>query len=175
MTVSQVVMVPVFCRFCCHVRSSFFFFCRCESALAINIVMTSGEDVSKEGHGGGQAMVTLKPMVVYGQAWFVVGGDVGSGLKDRSNGRACRSDSRWRSGSTSSFDEGIRCPAVERRGARVVVVARPSRIELWAPILLMCLHWKSGHRRDRCGVRMGRKVCQLGQRVGGKVCFCKRG
>ena len=24
MTVSQVVMVPVFCRFCCHVRSSFF-------------------------------------------------------------------------------------------------------------------------------------------------------
>ena len=25
MTVSQVVMVPVFCRFCCHVRSSFFF------------------------------------------------------------------------------------------------------------------------------------------------------
>jgi hypothetical protein len=61
-------------------------------------------------------------------------------LKDRSNGRACRSDSRWRSGSASSFDEGIRCPAVERRGARVVVVARPSRIELWAPILLMCLH-----------------------------------
>jgi hypothetical protein len=47
-------------------RPIFFFsyFCRCESALAINIVMTLGEVVSKEGHGGGQAMVTLKPMVV---------------------------------------------------------------------------------------------------------------
>jgi hypothetical protein len=80
-------------------RPIFFFsyFCRCESALAINIVMTSGEGVSKEGHGGGQAMVTSKPMVVYGQVWLVVGGDVGSELKDRLNGRACRSDSRWRS------------------------------------------------------------------------------
>jgi hypothetical protein len=28
------------------------------------IVMTSGEVGSKEGHGGGQAMVTSKPMVV---------------------------------------------------------------------------------------------------------------
>jgi len=55
------------------------YFCRCESALAVNIVMTSGEVGSKERHGGGQAMVMSKPMVVYGQAWFVVGGDVGSG------------------------------------------------------------------------------------------------
>ena len=46
-------------------RPIFFFsyFCRCESALAVNIVMTSGEVGSKEGHGG-QAMVTSKPMVV---------------------------------------------------------------------------------------------------------------
>ena len=47
-------------------RPIFFFsyFCICELALAVNIVMTSGEVGSKEGHGGGQAMVTLKPMVV---------------------------------------------------------------------------------------------------------------
>jgi hypothetical protein len=98
MTVSQVVMVPCFLSVLLS-RPIFFFsyFCRCESALAINIVMTSGEGVSKEGHGGGQAMVTSKPMVVYGQVWLVVGGDVGSELKDRLNGRACRSDSRWMS------------------------------------------------------------------------------
>ena len=96
--------------------------------MAVGIVMTSGEVGSKEGHGDGQAMVTLKPVVVYVQAWFVIGGDVGSGLKDRSNGWACGSDGRWRSGSTSSFDKGGRYPAVEMRGARVV--ARPSRIEL---------------------------------------------
>jgi hypothetical protein len=36
----------------------------CDSALAVNIVMTSGEVGSKEGHGGGQAMVTLKPIGV---------------------------------------------------------------------------------------------------------------
>ena len=70
----------------------------------------------------------------------MLGGDVGSGLKDRSNGRACGSDGRWSSGSMSSFDGGSRYPTVERRGARVV--ARPSRIELWVLILLMCLHWK---------------------------------
>ena len=108
--------------------------------MAINIVMTSGEVGSKEGHGGGQAMVTSKPMVVYGQAWLVLGGDVGSGLKNRSNGRACGSDGRWSSGSMSSFDDGSRYPAIERRGARVV--ASPSRIELCSPILLMCLHWE---------------------------------
>jgi hypothetical protein len=47
-------------------RPIFFFsyFCRCESALAVNIVMTSGEVGSNEGHGVGQAMVTSKPMVV---------------------------------------------------------------------------------------------------------------
>ncbi len=47
-------------------RPIFFFsyFCRCESALAVNIVMTSGEVGSKEGHGGWQAMVTSMPMVV---------------------------------------------------------------------------------------------------------------
>ena len=65
------------------------------------------------------------------------GGDVGSRLKDRSNVRACGLDSRWSSGSMSIFDDGSRYPAVERRG-----VASPSRIELCAPILLMCLHWK---------------------------------
>ena len=59
---------------------------------------------------------------------MVVCGDVGSGLKDRSNGQAGGSEGRWRSGSMSSFDKGSRYPAVERRGARVV--ARPSWIEL---------------------------------------------
>jgi hypothetical protein len=34
------------------------------------------------------------------------GGDVGSGLKDRSYGRVCGSEGRWRSGSTSSLDKG---------------------------------------------------------------------
>jgi len=70
----------------------------------------------------------------------VLGGDVGSGLKDNSNGRACGSEGRWSSGSISSFDDGSRYLAVDRRCARVV--ASPSRIELCAPILLMCLHWK---------------------------------
>jgi hypothetical protein len=72
-------------------------------------------------------MVMPNPIVVQGQTWLVVGGDVGSGLKERSNGRTSGSDGRWRSGSTSSFDEGSSYPAVERRGARVV--ARPLRIE----------------------------------------------
>ncbi len=40
------------------------------------------------------------------------GGDVGSGLKDRSNGQTCGSEGRWRSGSTSSLDKGRRYPAV---------------------------------------------------------------
>ncbi len=44
----------------------------------------------------------------------MLGGYVGSGLKDRSNGRACGSDGRWSSGSMSSFDDGSRYPAVER-------------------------------------------------------------
>ena len=43
----------------------FSYFCRFESALAVNIVVTFLEEVgSKEEHGGGQAMVTSKPMVV---------------------------------------------------------------------------------------------------------------
>ena len=32
------------------------------------------------------------------------GGDDGSGLNERSNGRACGSEGRWSSGSISSFD-----------------------------------------------------------------------
>ena len=65
MTVSPVVVVPVILSVLFS-RPIFFFsyFCRCESALAIDIVMTSGEVGSKEGHGGGKAMVTSKPMVV---------------------------------------------------------------------------------------------------------------
>jgi len=65
MTVSPVVVVPVILSVLFS-RPIFFFsyFCRCESALAVNIVMTSEEVGSKEGHGGGQAMVTSKPMVV---------------------------------------------------------------------------------------------------------------
>ena len=42
----------------------FLYFCRRELELAVNIMMTSGEVGLKEGHGGGQAMVTAKPMVV---------------------------------------------------------------------------------------------------------------
>ena len=56
------------------------------------------------------------------------GGDVGSGLKDKSYGWASGSEGRWKSGSTSSLDKGRRYPAMERRGARGV--AKPSRIEL---------------------------------------------
>ena len=65
MTVSLVVMVPVILLvlLSCPIFVVLYF-CGCESALAVNIVMTLGEVVSKEGHGGGQAMVTLKPMVV---------------------------------------------------------------------------------------------------------------
>ena len=70
----------------------------------------------------------------------MLGGDAGSGLKDKSNGRAWGSEGRWSSGSISSFDDGSRYPAMDRRGARVV--ASPLWIELCAPILLMCLHWK---------------------------------
>jgi hypothetical protein len=65
MTVWPVVVVPVI-LLVLFSRPIFFFsyFCRCESALAVNIVMTSGEVGSKEGRGGGQAMVKSKPMVV---------------------------------------------------------------------------------------------------------------
>ncbi len=56
------------------------------------------------------------------------GGDVGSGLKDKSNGWANGSEGKRRSGLTLSLDEGRRYPAVERRCARVV--AKPLRIEL---------------------------------------------
>ena len=54
----------------------FSYFCRCEWALAINIVVTSGEVRSKEGHGGGLVIVMSKPIVVYGQVWLMRGGDV---------------------------------------------------------------------------------------------------
>jgi hypothetical protein len=65
MTVSPVVIVPVILSVLFS-RPIFFFsyFCRCESSLAVNIVMTSGEVGSNEGHGVGLAMVTSKPMVV---------------------------------------------------------------------------------------------------------------
>ncbi len=65
MTVLPVVVMPVLLSVL-FLRPIFFFsnFCRCESALADKIVVTSGEVESKEGHGGGQAMVTSKPMVV---------------------------------------------------------------------------------------------------------------
>ena len=51
-------------------RPIFFFsyFCRCVSALAVYIVVTSGEVGLKEGYGGGLVIVILKPTVVYGQA-----------------------------------------------------------------------------------------------------------
>ncbi len=51
-------------------RPIFFFsyFCRCVSALAVYIVVTSGEVGLKEGYGGGLVIVISKPTVVYGQA-----------------------------------------------------------------------------------------------------------
>lgn len=66
------------------------------------------------------------------------GGEEGSGLKERSNGRACGSEGRRSCGSVSIVEEGRRYPAVVRRGPRVV--ANPSRIKLWAPILLIRRH-----------------------------------
>ncbi len=42
----------------------FSYFCRCLSALAFNIVVTSGEVGLKEGYGGGLVIVTSKPTVV---------------------------------------------------------------------------------------------------------------
>ena len=65
MTVSPVVVVPVILSVLfLHPIFFFSYFCRCESALAVNIVVTSGEVGSKEGHGDGQAMVTSKLTVV---------------------------------------------------------------------------------------------------------------
>ena len=64
-SVSPTVMVPVLGLVLLS-RPIFFFsyFCRCVSALAVNIVVTSGEVGSKEGHGGGLVIVTSKPTVV---------------------------------------------------------------------------------------------------------------
>ena len=65
MTVSPVVVVPVILSVLfLHPIFFFSYFCRCELALAVNIVVTSGEVGSKEGHGDGQAMVTSKLTVV---------------------------------------------------------------------------------------------------------------
>ena len=60
------------------------------------------------------------------------GGDDGSGLKERSNGRACGSEGRRSCGSISIVEEGRRYPAVVRRRPRVL--AKPLRIKLWAPL-----------------------------------------
>jgi len=67
--VSPTVMVPVVGSVLLS-RPIFFFsyFCRCVLALAVKIVVTSGEVGLKEGYGGGLVIVTLKPTVVYGQA-----------------------------------------------------------------------------------------------------------
>ena len=67
--VSPTVMMPVVGSVLLS-RPIFFFsyFCRCVSALAVNIVVTSGEVGLKEGYGGGLVIVTSKPTVVYGQA-----------------------------------------------------------------------------------------------------------
>ena len=64
-TVSPTVMVPVVVSVLLS-RPIFFFsyFCRCVSALAVNIGVTSGEAGSKEGYGGRLVMVTSKPTVV---------------------------------------------------------------------------------------------------------------
>ncbi len=62
---SPTVMVPVVGLVLLS-RPIFFFsyFCRCLSALAVNIVVTSGEVGLKEGYDGGLVIVTSKPTVV---------------------------------------------------------------------------------------------------------------
>ena len=62
--VSPTVVVPVVGSVLLS-RPIFFFsyFCRCVSALAVNVV-TSGEVGLKEGHGGGLVIVTSNPTVV---------------------------------------------------------------------------------------------------------------
>ena len=64
-SVSPTVMVPVVGLVLLS-RPIFFFsyFCRCLSALAVSIVVTSGEVGLKEGYGGGLVIVTSKPTVV---------------------------------------------------------------------------------------------------------------
>ena len=64
-SVSPTVMVPVVGSVLLS-RPIFFFsyFCRCLSALAVSIVVTSGEVGLKEGYGGGLVIVILKPTVV---------------------------------------------------------------------------------------------------------------
>ena len=67
--VSPIVMVPVVgLVLLSHPIFFFSYFCRCVSALAISIVVTSGEARLKEGYGGGLVIVTSKPTVVCGQA-----------------------------------------------------------------------------------------------------------
>ncbi len=63
--VSPTVMVPVFGSVLLS-RPIFFssYFCRCVSALVVNIVVTSGEVGLKEGYGGGLVIVTSNPTVV---------------------------------------------------------------------------------------------------------------
>ena len=63
--VSPTVMVPVVGSVLLS-RPIFFFsyFCRSVSALADNIVVTSGEVGLKDGHGGGLVIVTSNPTVV---------------------------------------------------------------------------------------------------------------
>ena len=63
--VSPTVMVPVAGSVLLS-RPIFFFsyFCRCVSALAVNIVVTLGEVGLKEGYGGGLVIVTSNPTVV---------------------------------------------------------------------------------------------------------------
>ena len=65
MTVSLMVVIPIV-GLVLMLRWSFFFlyFCRCESILAVKILVPSLEVGSKIGQGGRQLMVILKPMVV---------------------------------------------------------------------------------------------------------------
>ena len=64
--VSPTVMMPAVVSVLLS-RPIFFFsyFCRCVSALAVNIVVTLGEVGLKEGHGGGLVIVTSKPMLAH--------------------------------------------------------------------------------------------------------------
>ncbi len=63
--VSPTVTVPVVGSvLLSHPIFFFSYFCRCVLALAVNIVLTSGEVGLKEGYGGGLVIVTSKLTVV---------------------------------------------------------------------------------------------------------------
>ena len=88
------------------------------------------------------------PIAVYGQETYVGEVVVVLGWKEISNGRAAISVSgRFCSSVWIDVLEGM-YPAVERAGC--IAFAHESLMELWAPILLMCRHWKAWSPYSSC-------------------------